>query len=156
VSYADAMEGIKEALQRVEGLPFVQGEPFIHTGIPTSPQAFPLVFFYFARAARTTSGQVIANKYVVAIRVCVKWIDWLIAEEQIAPFVNSIPAAFDPGTRDTLGHLYATLGGRVNNAQITDIRSGDSDGWIDIGDTRLRSILFELTVTSKVAVGSGL
>lgn len=150
-----ALDGTLERLRTVAGLPLVDGQPHVRLGWPTSAQNDVLVFVYFDRASRPPAGQVLVNKYVLGIRAAVKLQDDTKAELALAPLVNSIPAAFDKRNKDGAGHPFATLGGRVNLAEITDIRSGQTDGFIDIGGTLLRSVLFELTVTAKSAVGSG-
>jgi hypothetical protein len=151
-----AMPGIKEALQRVPSLPIVKNEPHVLIGWPTAKVNDVLVFFWFDRAVRADTLQMVNNDYIVGIRVCVPWQDNSRAEEQIAPFVNTIPAVFDRNLQDSDGHSYATLGGRVRWARITDVRSGDTDGFVNIGGTDTRSILFELTVTEDAPLGAGL
>lgn len=142
MSWEAALPGIVERLSSIAGLT-------VHVGAPTTVHAFPLVYFYYSRGSIVRSPQVDATRYVVVIQVVVRWQDNTEAERELAPFVNSIPAAFDARTRDANGHTYTTLGGRVNQSRIIDIRADGSDGFPVIGETPLRGCLFELEILDK-------
>lgn len=149
MSWVAAKTGVLERLQSVTGLASV-GD-----GFPTSVNTFPYCFFYFTGNARTQLGQLIANKYAVEIQVIAPWVDWQQAENDLAPFVNRIPAAFDATTTDPSGQPYATLGGRVNLAQLSGVRATETDRFINIGGVDLVRYLFDLVITDKAPTGSG-
>ncbi len=142
MSWQAAIPGVLERLQSIAGLT-------LHVGQPTTVHSFPLAYFYYSRGTARQSVQVDPTRYVAVIQVVVRWQDNTEAERELAPFVNSIPDAFDGRTRDANGHTYNTLGGRVNQAKIIDIRADGDDGFLIIGETKLRGCLFELEILDK-------
>lgn len=153
MSYAAAIEGVLERLATVPGLVTVEsGE---RAGDREPPPNLPLAYTLFDGFDRSVSGQIISNKYRVLIRLLVAWQGNGDEEAQIAAFVNSVPAAFDPGVKDGDGHSYATLGGRVNIAQLLSAESGDSLGFATYARHFCRIITYRLEITDKSAVGSG-
>ncbi len=144
MSWEEAIPGVLERLQSISGLT-------VHVGPPTTAHSFPLVYFYYSRGVIVPSNQLSAARYVVVIQVVVRWQDNTQSEYDLAPFVNSIPSVFDARTRDANGYSYATLGGRVNQSKIIDIRADGADGFPTIGETPLRGVVFDLEITDKPA-----
>lgn len=142
MTYANAIPGLVERLQTVPGLT-------VHVGPPTSAHQFPLAFFYLARSTALSGVQVRGAKYVVLVQVVVRWQDNTVAEQEIAALHDALVPLFDAQTRDANGHAYTTLGGRVNQTKIIDIRADGTDGFPTIGDTPLRGCVFELELLDK-------
>jgi hypothetical protein len=151
MTYATAMPGITARLASVAGLGTLDqggpGErPAVIEGEPTSVDACPLVYYLFQSGETIAPGQLSGMKYVVMIRVLVPWADNPGSEADIAPFVNSIPAAFDAKQHDGDGHSFAKLGGLVDLALITAINSGEDQGFHTVASVPYRSITYELTI----------
>jgi len=90
MSYAAAIVSLKTTLAAVSGIRKVV------TGYPTSVQAWPLIYMEAAEGERVPNppnGQVIKNHYRVTATLCVPFQDNAIAEDQIAPYIDSIPLA---------------------------------------------------------------
>ena len=143
MSYITAIAGVLERLTTVAGLAYVIN------GEPTSVQQAPMAYTLFDSAAPIKSNQVQGARYRVQIRACVLFQDNQAAEDQLAPFVDSIPAAFAASGVDGGGHSYATLGGRINVATIAEIRSGETGGYHIIAGTLHRTVTFVLDITDK-------
>lgn len=151
MSYLTAMPGLTARLASIAGLgTFDPGgpseRPAVLAGEPTSVDATPLIYYLFARASTIAPGTLGGMTYVVMIRVLVPWQDNATSEADIAPFVNSVPAAFDPKTKDGAGHPFAKLGGLVDAALITSIDSGEQGGFHTVASVPYRSITYELTI----------
>lgn len=140
MTYATAMPGLHARLASIAGVGLVLA------GEPTSVDATPLIYYLFQRAQTLAPGQLSGMQYVVMIRVLVPWEDNATSEADIAPFVNSVPAAFDPKQHDTGGHSFAKLGGLVDAALITAIDSGEERGFHTVASVPYRSITYELTI----------
>lgn len=140
MTYLAAMPGITARLQSIAGVGLVVA------GEPSQVDAVPLIYYLFDRAETIAPGTLGGMQYVVMIRVLVPWKDNATSEQDIAPFVNSIPNAFDPKTKDGAGHSFAKLGGLVDAAWISAISSGERGGFWTIKGVPYRSIDFELTI----------
>jgi len=151
VSYTAAVAGLLARLRSVDGLAAV-----VH-GEPTAVHEAPMVYVLFAGLGRDQSrGQLVANVYRVDVRLVVAWQDNAAAEDELASFVNAIPAAFDAAGIDGAGHRYATLGGAVNVARVAGARSGEASGFHVIAGTTYRTATFEIEIVDKGAGGSGI
>ena len=121
-SYADILAGLKERFETVAGLVVVDH-------VPTSIQATPLIYSLLERVEIRRSGQVTTHEYRVQNRLLVKWQDNREAEQQIIPFVDSIPAAVaaDPH-----------LGGRITSgyAEIVEIEAA----WVTVAGVDYRAL----------------
>jgi hypothetical protein len=130
MTYAGAIAGIKTAIAGVTGIKKVIN------GLPTSPQNLPLCYLEASSGERSQAGQLTANKYRVIATVCVPWQDNTLAEDQIAPFINTVPAAIDANP---------ALSGAVNLAKVTEWRTDVRA----IAETQCRVIDFTIEVLDK-------
>lgn len=138
MSYLLVIPEIKIRLEAVSGMALVEA------GEPKQIAQTPYAYFMFARGLPI--GQTDGMTYIVMIRVMVPWLDNDSAEEDIAPFVHSIPDTFSPRTIDGNGHAYAKLGGTVDSAIIKTLDSGEQGGFHTVKDTPYRSITYELEI----------
>lgn len=143
--YTTVVEKMQERLSTVPGLTHWQN------GEPTAVQDGVIAYTIFAGFRRQQVAQLISNVYTVLLCVCVKLQDAAAAEEAIAPFVNRIPAAFDPSVP-----AQATLDANVNITNIPLARSGEVDGFVNIGGALCRRIAFDIEITEKKPYGSGI
>jgi hypothetical protein len=132
VSYSLCIAQLKTTLAGVTGIKKVVN------GYPTSLQAWPLIYMHADRGERAIPGgsQMTVNSYSVTATLCLPFQDNYIAEDGIAPFLNSIPAAVDAN---------ATLGDTCNVAYVTtwlaDVREMGGTG-----DTAIRCRVVDFTV----------
>lgn len=148
MSYQGAIAGVLERLRTVAGLAAV-----LH-GEPTAVHEPPIAYCLFDGFRRNYPGQLVEVRYQIMIRVVVAWQDNAAAEDELAVFVNSIPAAFSAGPLDV--EQRRTLGGRVNAASITGARSGEGSGFHTIGGALYRTATFDLDVLEKQPGDSGI
>lgn len=90
MSYLAAITSLKTTLAAIPGIRKVV------TGFPTSVQTAPLIYMEASdgeRAPHPPTGQVKLNRYRVTATLCVPFQDNAIAEDQIAPYIDSIPVA---------------------------------------------------------------
>lgn len=134
--YTDVVAGLLGALRTLPTLKKVQN------GAPSSAQNMPLAYIEFDTLERSTAGQLTSNKYRVLVTVVVPFQDNILAEDQIAPFVNSVPAAIDAD---------ATLDGRVHLARVPTAQSGRTVGYLEIAGVLCRAVSFTVDVLEKQA-----
>lgn len=149
MSYAGAIAGVHERLATVQGLKYTIDGP------PTAVHDSPMAYTTFRSMTRNQTGQQIANHYLVDINLLIATQETIWAESEIRPFINSIPAAFDPKTLDAAGHQTATLGGRVNVSRVTEAQAG----YVQVGGTNgveWRYVTFILEIVDKGPTGSGI
>lgn len=124
--YSDVVTANSAILATVTGLKVrIVGEP-------TSLQETPAVYTLFEDVRYTKYAQVWVRTYHTLIRVCVRWQDNQAAELELAPFVDSIPDAFDAAG----SHLNNT----IPSGQAT--LSDGSGGFVTIDGTEYRCIDF--------------
>jgi len=132
VSYAIVVAGLKVRLETISTL--VSVLPYAPTAIHDAPMAYML----FDHAEYTHNSPVKVSRYFVTIRVAVRWQDNEMAEVQMMPYVDSVPAAIlaDP-----------QLGGRIPSgmAMVTDAEGG----FVTIAGVEYRVVDF----TANVKVG---
>jgi hypothetical protein len=90
MSYVSARNEIRDVLAAVSGV-----DKAI-VGYPTSVQVKTLIYVEYTdgeRVPNPPSGQVIKNHVRVTATLCVQMQDNVIAEDRIAPFIDSIPLA---------------------------------------------------------------
>lgn len=109
MSYATVIEGLKLRFATVPGIKTILDYE------PTSAQDTPLLYMLFDEAPRTQTGQVTVMPYRILCRLCIRWQDNRYAEQELIPFVNSLPAAIDQDP--TLGGKIASGMARVINVQ---------------------------------------
>lgn len=151
-TYADALPGIQERLESVSGLArVIVGEPSSMPVDEDGALISPLCYFLYDGTEGSKERPKRGDKYIVLIRVLVRWIDNELCEAELAPFVDSIPDAFDPDIHaaDANGHPLPTLGGRAAMAQLQTAQSGESAGFHTIADVPYRSIAWTLAITRR-------
>lgn len=142
MSYSAAIAGLKSAIETVDGLQLVLDYE------PTSIQRLPAVYLLLDSFRRSTAGQVTAMHYRVLTRLCVRWQDNEKAEQELIPFVNSIPAAIDADP---------TLGGAVTRGfSQVDPDAPALGGFVRIGGVMYRSLDIFVDITDKGAYQSGI
>lgn len=153
MSWAAILPAIVTRLATVDGLaPLIEGSETIarvKSGEPTQIEAVPYAYVLFNGFTPVNQGQVQGKQYEALIRVLVPWEDDADSEATLAPFVDRIPAAFDPKGRDADGRPLATLGGVCNVAQIMSATSGEQGGFHTVRDTVYRAVDFTLRCTKK-------
>lgn len=135
MSYATAAAALKPLVAAVTGIRFVQhGRPMV----VDNP---PLVFLEPDNGDRTYAAQMVGAVYRVRVVVVVSRQGQTLAEDQIAPFINSLPIAIDADP---------TLGGAVTWAKVTS--------WItsypEYTEKPTRSLEFICEITEKKNRGS--
>jgi hypothetical protein len=105
---------------------------------PTAIHDTPLMWSLLDNLEIIRSGQVKARRYRILHRLAVRWTDNEMAEEQILPFVDSVPEAVeaDPhlGSRLTSGY-----------AEINECEAQ----WMDVAGVEYRILDFYSTVIDK-------
>lgn len=151
-TYADAIPGIQERLESVAGLALVlPGEPSSMPVDADDVPITPLAYYLFAGTDGLPNRPKRGDKHLVMIRVLVRWLDNANSELDLAPFVDSVPDAFNPDIHqvDGNGHPLPTLGGRVGMAQLRSAESGEQAGFHTIAGVPYRSITWTLAITRK-------
>lgn len=134
-----AKQGIQARLKTIDGLSVLTYEP-------TTVQRTPLAFVFLASATNhprglpTSATLARRDDWRFGVRVLVAFQDNRIAEDTIAEFADSIPAALygDP-----------TLGGKGNLLSDIDQSAEGPDGYYQIADTLFRSLVLRFTITDK-------
>lgn len=134
MSAVNCRTGLIERLRTIDGLRVLTAEP-------TTVHAPPLAFVSFVSGVLNSAGQIKVRTWRFAVRVCVPFHDNVIAEDQLVPYADSV-------TNAILEDL--TLGGRANVVPNIDISAEGSDGYYDIAETTLRSIVFRMDVRDKL------
>lgn len=151
-TWADAMDGIQERLESVPGLALViAGEPSSMPVDAFDVPLTPLAYYLYAGTDSLTQRPKRGDKQLAMIRVLVRWLDNESSEAELAPFVDSVPAAFDPREADDDGHPLPTLGGRVGVSELRSAESGEGAGFHTIAEVPYRSITWTLAITRKGA-----
>lgn len=149
MSYADIVTGLHERFTAVSGL---NGKPILDYE-PTSIQDFPTLYTLldeFDRGAdggRAAAGQVVMMRYRILHRLCFRWQDNQQAEQELIPFVNSVPAAVDadPQLGNRLrGNGAGYIGGM---ARIAECKAT----FVSIGGVVYRALDFYSDVYEKFA-----
>jgi len=132
MSYADVLAGLHERFATVSGIKAILDY------VPTSIHTAPLLYSAFDRAESVRSAQVKGWQYRTLHRLCFRWQDNERAEEELIPYVNSIPdaVAADP-------HLGGVL--TAGYAEINEIEAA----WVTIGGIEYRVLDFYSTVIEK-------
>jgi len=137
MSYTAVVAGLVERFVTVSGLDANKVLDYE----PTSIQDTPTLYMILDEATRTQNGQVTAFTYRVRARLCIKWQDNQYAEQELAAYINSIPAAIDAdpqlGHRITAGMAqvveligeYISIGGVLYRVMNYFIEVKDKGGW---------------------------
>lgn len=136
MSYTEAITYLHTRLATVTALKKVLN------GIPTTAHNLPLAFTEAADGTRLRGAQVTGNEYFIDISVLVEFQDNVLAEDQIAPFINSVPDAIET-RRDRAA---------LNGVQVVE---WVADYYV-IGDKTTRRVRFRTKVTEKGPTGSGI
>jgi len=132
MSYATVLEGLHERLATVDGPVDVLAYA------PTAIHDTPLIWSLLDNMEIKRSGQVKSKHYRILHRLVVRWQDNEQAEQEIIPYVDSIPEAVEADPH---------LGGRLVSgyAEITECQAG----WITVAGVEYRNLDFYSTVIEK-------
>lgn len=138
-TYQDVLAGMHERLATVPGITRCLDYE------PSAVQQPPLIYSLLDSFERSQAGQVTAMRYRILHRLVIAWVDTARAEQQLASFVNAIPAAIDADPQ---------LGGRIPSglARIADAQAV----WVTIGGTVYRCLDCYSEVITKGPYRSGL
>jgi hypothetical protein len=139
VSYSTIIPALATRLETVDGIRAV---------LPYEPKTVsnpPVLYFLLDSVVREQTAQLTIMRYRILCRLCIRWQDNERAEQEIFPFVNSIPAAIDTDPQ---------LGGALNKgmSHVTEIRAG----WIPISGVTFRILDFYVEAVQKATVRSGI
>jgi hypothetical protein len=136
--YADVIAGLVEVLEGVSGI------KAIHAHEPTKIGDPPEMYLLLNTAERVSKGGVSGWKYSVLCRLCIRWVDNEMAEQELMPFVNSVPAAIEA---PSAGQLHGTLlHGAVAVNRVEAV-------FVSIGGVLYRALDFYVDVLEKGARG---
>lgn len=132
MSYATVLAGLHVCFATVSGINAILD--YVPTSIPDPP----ILYSVFDNLSITRSGQIEAKHYRIQHRMVFRWQDNEQAEQEIIPFIDSIPAAVaaDPH-----------LGGALVSG-YSEIESCEG-GWIDIGGVTYRVLDFYSETLAK-------
>lgn len=134
MSAVNCRVGLIERLRTISGLRVLTAEPnTVHNP--------PLAIVSIIGGTLNLAGQVKVRTWRFAVRVCVPLQDNVIAEDQLVPYADSVTDAI-------LADL--TLGARANVVPAIEVSSEGSDGYYDIAETMLRSIVFRMDIRDKL------
>lgn len=137
--YADVITGIKDALETLDLVNVLPYEP-------ATVSATPMAYIMLDGWERGQQAQVVTMRYQVKIRLVLVWQDNEAVEQQLIPYVNSIPTALE---------VDMTLGAGPEERRISQVRSGVAE-YRDIGGITYRTMDTTISVLEKGASGSGL
>lgn len=134
MGYADIVDGLHIRFRTVDGLeraPLLMYEP-------TSIQQTPTLYTLLDRVDRSTSGQVQASLYRILNRIVFQWVDNEKAEEELMPYVDSVPLAVEADPQ---------LGGIISSgfAKMPEVVAV----FVSIGGTLYRALDCYAEVTDK-------
>jgi hypothetical protein len=112
---------------------------------PTEIQQPPIIYSLLDAFERSQAGQVTVMRYRILHRLVIAWVHNERAEQQLASFVNAIPAAIDADPQ---------LGGRIASG-LARIADGQAV-WVKIGGTTFRCLDCYSDVLTKGAYRSGI
>jgi hypothetical protein len=137
MSAVAARTGLIERLRTISGLRVLTAEPM-------TIQSTPVAFVSPDTGTYALAGQVKNADHGFAIRVCVAFQDNVIADDQLMPYIDSVPAAI---------RADLTLGGRANVLSTIDWSAVGEDGFYESGDplVRFRSVVFRVRIKDKLA-----
>jgi hypothetical protein len=134
VSAEAAREGLITQLTTIAGLRVLRAEPLtLHT--------VPAAIVSPDTGTYALSGQVKNAEHVFAVRVCVAFQDNVIADDQLVPYIDSVPAAL---------RADMTLGGAANVLPEITWSSVGEDGLFRLGEVTFRSVVFRVRVKDKL------
>ncbi|GAB4203609.1 MAG: hypothetical protein OHK0022_27940 [Roseiflexaceae bacterium] len=138
-SYRVVRDGLHERLLTVPGIVACFGYE------PAAIDQPPIIYSLLDKFERSTSAGIVTMRYRILHRLCLAWQDNEQAEEQLADFVNAIPAAIDADPQ---------LGGRIPSglARIADAQAV----WVRIGDATYRALDCYSDVVAKSGYKSGI
>lgn len=106
MSYRDVLDGLNERFETVATIEMVLDYE------PTSVGVTPLMYSLLDTVAYSEQGQVHVTRYRILHRLCLLWQENEYAEQDLVPFVNSVPSAVeaDPQLGGRIGRGIATIG----------------------------------------------
>ena len=127
MSFLAVRAGIRTRLLTISGITVVI------SGVPTSIQAVPPLFFTeFVSGQRL--GQTNSFHWRLMLHAVISHQANSIAEDEIDALVDATYAAFSPKLTDGAGQYRARLGGVAEQCFFEDVRSGETDGYISFGE----------------------
>jgi len=145
MSYQDAIEGLKERIETVDGAAQVLDYE------PASLALLPTIYLMLEGYKRTQEGQVTVMRYSVLCRLLIRYQDNEKAEWELIPFVNSIAAAIDADPQ---------LGGRIPRGYARVNPDRDARAWFPrVGGTNpitYRGLDVYVDIVDKGAYQSGI
>lgn len=139
MSYVTAIAALRTRLATVSGIKVVVN------GLPSSAHNLPLIFLEADNGTHRVEHQVAVNVYRVTATVCVNWQGNHLAEDELAPYINSVPVALETDP---------TLGGVVNGANAMEWRASGPDGYPVIADVKCRAVVWTIQVVDKPAAAT--
>ncbi len=106
---------------------------------PTVIQTTPTCYSLLDSVKRSYGGNVVTLTYRVLHRLCLQWVETEQAEQEVIPFVNSVPKALD------------SSGIRAGDVIVTNIDAG----WMSIGETLYRTLDFYSETIEYAGLGNG-
>lgn len=134
MGYRDIVDGLHVRFRTVEGLeqaPLLRYEP-------TSIQSTPTLYTLLDRVDRSVAGQVQTANYRILNRIVFQWVDNERAEEELMPYVDSVPLAVEADPQ--LGGVISS--GIARAPEVVAV-------FVSIGGTLYRALDCYVEVTDK-------
>ncbi len=106
---------------------------------PSAVTDFPTCYSLLDSVRRAYGGTAVTLTYRVLHRLCFRWVDNEQAEQEVIPFVNSVPKALD------------SIGISAGDIVVTNVDAG----WMSIGDTLYRTLDFYSETVEYAGLGNG-
>jgi hypothetical protein len=106
--------------------------------VPTAIHDTPMIYSLLDNLEITRSGQIKAKHYRILHRLLLRWQDNELAEEQIIPFVDSVPDAIDADPH--LGGALVSGYAEINECDAV---------WVTVAGVEYRALDFYSTVIDK-------
>ena len=135
MSYATTIAALVDKLETLSSPP-----PVLKYA-PTAVHTTPVITVFFGSAERVDAGQVTGIRYAIVIRLILAWQDFEAAENQLEPYVDSIPALLRADR-----HLGLT-GASAPLVQIEEMTI--EGGWIEIAGVTYRTVDFTVPILEK-------
>lgn len=134
MGYREIVEALHVRFRTVEGL---ERAPLL-TYEPTSIQATPTLYTLLDRVDRGIAGQVQTASYRILNRILFQWVDNERAEEELMPYVDSVPIAVEADPQ--LGGVISS--GIAKAPEVVAV-------FVSIGGTLYRALDVYVEVTDK-------
>ena len=108
--------------------------------VPTAIQDTPILYSLLDNLEITRSGQIRTQHYRILHRLLVRWQDNEMAEQQVIPYVNSIPDAVEANPH--LGGVLVSGYAEINECDAV---------WVTVAGVEYRALDFYSTVIDKTS-----